>query len=320
MYRYAGLGIESEFGTAVPATVHLDIGGASLDSPSEPNLTYEGGLSRGIRQTRPGAYISEGNVEYGIDIATIGLFLFLGLGDYTKTGPDENALYTYEIKPRGGRHLPSATVRIGKDFKEQIFPGCCVSQMQMQVEKEFAMATVDFIGGKDYHGDLTAEASLLLPDAYPLAFPDITISIGGSDRSADVESISWTVNNNGDGESGVTMASRFPRRVHSGALDNGLELSVDFASFAEKELFWGDAGGPQENAGPTTQEIIITLNAGDAGSLNLVFPNATFQEVGLPVSGRDRIVQSIKVLPEYDETAGADVVATLITAVDLDTL
>ena len=86
--RYAGFGEETLYGTAVPAVVHVDIASATLDSPSDTESYYAGGLGRGTRTRRPGYYAPSGNLVYGWDIRTIARLLRWTLGGYRfTTGP-----------------------------------------------------------------------------------------------------------------------------------------------------------------------------------------------------------------------------------------
>jgi len=320
-YRYGGIGLEDTHGTPVPATMHLDIAGAGLDSPSDPNMVYEGGLTRGIRTTRPGAYIAEGNLEYAIDINSLGLFLKLVHGDYTKVGPDEDEFYDYTFKTRTGFLMPSATVRIGKDLFEHVFPGCVANQLSLEIEREFAKATVDWLGGRDFPDALVDMENLLLSGSYPLAFHDITFSRGGADKSALVEKTGISINNNGDVEGGISMGSRFPRRGWCGGMELGIELTVAFLDRSEKDAFWGNTDGTGADvSGGTEEEVIVHFDAGLDGELDLIFPKCLPQAVSLTPKGRDRMEQSVKLLPKHDDVAGTDMVAQLRCKMDLDTL
>ena len=85
VHRYAGFGEETVYGTAVAAAVHVDLASATLDSPSDTENYYGGGLGRGVRTRRPGYYSAAGDVVYAWDIRTIARLLRWTLGGYRFT-------------------------------------------------------------------------------------------------------------------------------------------------------------------------------------------------------------------------------------------
>jgi len=88
--RYLGLGIEGAYGTpAAEADFHLDIASASLDSPSEPVITYEGGIGRMPARIVPGAYVPGGGAEFGVTMETFAYLLYLLFG---VNATDDNAV------------------------------------------------------------------------------------------------------------------------------------------------------------------------------------------------------------------------------------
>lgn len=321
--RYLGIGLETDFGTPVDAEVHMDITNGNLDSPSEPEMTYDGGLSRGIRVHKPGAYISEGTVGYAMDINSIFWLLYLVFGNLTIDEEGEGpVLYDYNFVPK--RHdlcLPSATFRLGKDHYEHVFPGCVVSQIEISVDDEFAQVTATVVGGKDIKADVIIDLSTLeLPDQYPLAFHELNISLGGGDRSADINSITLTINNNANGDEGVKMGSRYPQKIYAGDIDVSASVDVDFVNMDEKEAFWGAAGGVSDD-GSTTSDITLTFGTENDGDLIFTIPKLLLTEVPHQPSGRDTLVQSISGTAIFDDDSDTEIAAKIEgTEIDYDTL
>jgi len=78
--RYLGVAKEKVFGAKKAARFHVDISSGGLDSPSDPNIHFEGGMGRYARRYVPGAYISAGGLEMAVDVSTLWYLLWLVLG------------------------------------------------------------------------------------------------------------------------------------------------------------------------------------------------------------------------------------------------
>jgi len=84
--RYLGLGLETIYGVApAEADFHIDPASISLDSPSEPFITYEGGVGRMPSSVIPGVYFPSGGADFPANIAILAYLLYLALGDQTLT-------------------------------------------------------------------------------------------------------------------------------------------------------------------------------------------------------------------------------------------
>ncbi|MBM7623719.1 phage tail tube protein [Sporohalobacter salinus] len=292
--RYFGIGLEKDYGKKSSPVQFMDIASSSLDSPTETEIDYTGGLSRGARVHRPGAYIPEGDITYAVDIHSIGYLLMLTLGNWTQSGPDKDNYYIYEMtNKKNGLVLPSATVYLGKDLFEHQFTGACVDQLELSIEDEYAEATISFKTSKDKKGSLRKEKDLILPEAYPLVFYDMNLKLDGESRGADLENLTLTINNNTDAEAGIGGAgSRFPQMIYAGDIEVSFDLDLAFNTMKEKESFWGGKDGPAKS-GSKEQEIIISMDSGKYGSLELKMPRTVYQEVAVQPEGRDRLTQSI---------------------------
>ncbi len=94
--RYAGFAQETEYnptGIAPEADYYVDIASATLDTPSDTQIVYGGGLGRTPFLHRPGFYAPAGNIVYAFDIRTIGFLLKWALGGYAFTGEHEEGEY-----------------------------------------------------------------------------------------------------------------------------------------------------------------------------------------------------------------------------------
>ena len=292
--RYAGLAVEPAFGDGpVPADVHVDIASASLDTPDEAVIYYEGGLGRGRNVSRPGYYHPEGDVVWAVDVRTIALALRAALGGYAfGDSAGDNGLSRHHLWASDDADLPSLTVELGKDAFEHIFDGCVVDEFVLEVEDEFATVTLELIGRKDRKGTIKAVTDLSLPDEYPLAFVDSTIAINGTDESAKLKSYTLTIANNIATDAGQRHGTRFPARLEATEREIGLEAELEFVDSEHLERVWGSSEGPSEE-GPAEVELELALDGGADGSATIELPRTLVHTVEAEVSGRDEVEQTI---------------------------
>ena len=161
--RYAGLAEEYSFNPVTPpdAIFHIDIGSATLDVPTDPNLHFEGGLYRGRKIIRPGFYAPTGNIVYPVDIRSIAYILKWALGSYVFTDGGEGA-NTHEIYGIEDLVLPSFCTRLGKDNFEHIFTGCVINSLEIKIEGEYVFITADI--DKNSSNITTANTTFALID------------------------------------------------------------------------------------------------------------------------------------------------------------
>lgn len=304
--RYAGLAEEPSYAELADAVQHLDIASASLDVPSEPRMIWDGGLGRSRRTPRPGYYSPSGDLAFAADVHSIHRPLKWALGGYLFTADGgDNSLNLHEAYGSEDVLLPSFTARVGKDVFEHVFGGCVVNQLQLEVSDEFAVVTVGVQARRDSKADLKAVPDLLLPAAYPLSFVDTKIELAGSDRSAKVRSLSMTLANNLAVDQGRGMGSRFPNEIPAGGRDVDLQLGVKFEDTEHLETFWGDADGASD-AGAGMVELVVTLDAGDDGKVELRFPSIQFSQPQQQPSGRQEIEQTLAAEAFADEVELSD--------------
>lgn len=293
--RYAGFAEEATYNPVTPpaADFHVDISSSSLDAATDTELEYGGGLGRSIRTHRPGFYSPSGNIAYAADIRTIASFLKWTLGGYefTPTG-GSGSLNLHEFFGTDDRLLDSFTARLGKDVFEHVFTGCVVNSMQLSVSDQYAEATIDMVAAKDYTATLQDPNSLLLPDEYPLSFPDVTTTIAASDVSAKVRSLTLDISNSADSSQGRGLGSRYPRRIPVSERTTTVDMSLWFDDITELQRFWGGSTGTN-TAGVSETPITITLDAGDDGIALITLPRVVYTSVQQTGSGRTEIEQSI---------------------------
>lgn len=289
----------------VPNTVIIETSGAVQHG-------HDDGFGR-IVLDAPGALT--GTIDYATGVMKI-------------TGGDISEAYTTTYDEGTFEHtvvsdnlpvLPSATLKLGKDELMHTFVGCAFNNLTLAVEKEWATITLDVIGQKDEKETIISLASLDLPQGFPLPFHKMTMKAADhgsalADISAIVEGLSMSFANNGDGEGGVTLGSRYPRKIYGGDLEITADLTLSFENTNELEDFWGAATGPSADG---TQEKVyqVFLDGGAIGDMTIDFHRTIM--TGPPVispSGRERITQSfsIQVLYDFVEAAAVSTVSNSV--------
>lgn len=311
--RYGGFVEEANFNPATPpdAVFHIEIGSAGLDVPDNPNIEYESGLYRGRTSLRPGFYAPAGNIVFPVDIRSIGYFLKWALGSYVYTdgGAGTN---THEIYGLEGTELPSFTSHIGKDAFEHIFTGCVVNSLQIAIESDYIIVTVDVIGAKDTKATLKAIADLTLFNENLLTFIAAGITFGGDSYNCKIKGFTITIENNADAAAGKGIGTRYPCRIPVGARNVNLSGTLYFEDETEYAKYWGQATGISDD-GPSNEEIIVTIDSGDDGSLELKFPKVIYTNVTAPPSGRAPIDHGFSAYAMVDTVTLADAVTEINT-------
>ncbi len=321
--RYLGLAREAVFNPAIPpmAEFFVDIASATLDAPADTQIIYEGGLTRGVRMHRPGFYAPAGNIVYAFDIRTIAFLLRCALGGYRFTAGTPPALNTHEIWSSFGNVMPSFTARLGKDHFEHVFTGCVINSLEIAVEGEYCMATAEIIAARDVRAAIADRGSIILPAEYPLVFHEVKASIAGSDRSADVKTLTLSIGNNLAVESGRGLGSRHPYRIPAQNLDVMLNMTLWYANSAELERYWGGATGPAIG-GSQEFPVVLNFDSGTHGDMIIELPRFAYTQVQQQPGGRGEIVQSVagrafltnETLLGGSPTVSTEILATVINA------
>lgn len=281
IYRYVGIGEEQEFGVAAPPVEYMDPESAEIDPSGDQAIIYEGasGLDR---IAKPGAYFSEGSLTTPVDLVAFPWFFKWALGGYSKQGEGP---YTHTFFPQQSPLMKSFTARVGKDIFEHVFTGMVVSTLELALEDQLLLGTVEMLGGRDEKGTLADPVNFTQGDVY--AFHEVNATVDGVDESATLETFTLTIETGADNEAGRTIGSRFPRRAYRGALVVEAEMTLGFFSTAQLEKFWGAPTGPTTG---NLQEFPMTINVGP--NIDIVIPRGIYTAMEQPVAGRERIEQT----------------------------
>jgi hypothetical protein len=297
--RYAAFAEESEYNedpTPEPV-MWADIASATLDTPSDTELTYEGGLSRGVRLHRPGFYAPSGNVVYADSVDTIHRAFRWALGGYAFTGDSPLNLHesyaTEFIDQEQG--VPSFATRIGKDIFEHRFRGCVVNSLELAVEDSFAQVTLDIASAQDEKGALDDTVIDKLAATPPFVFHEVFTSLSGVDASAYVRAFTLNIQNNADSDAGRSLGSRHPRRMPWGNRRINVTMNVWYEDTSHIERVWGGATGPVPG-GSTELPVVATMDAGVDGLVVMTMPRVLWTGVSTTPSGQGRIEQTINAM------------------------
>jgi hypothetical protein len=226
-------------------------------------------------------------------------FSLVGLGaSEAHTADYDYGLYKHVIRPQGDVKLPSFTAALGKDFMEQVFPGCAIGTLSFTVEKELAMVSLDIVGGEDQKETIKDLEDLILLEEFPMPFHDVSFQYGDYQGvlaaiDCDVDALSLEVANNADAEGGLGLNNRFPCDVYSGPLDISIELTLKYNDTQNKEDFWGGSTGPTES--PQEKACKIILDAGAYGNIEIDIPRMIITGNPIQLTGRERGTQTVSI-------------------------
>lgn len=312
--RYVGFKQESAYGTeATGSTYDIDVASMGLDVPDDPNIALPT-LNRFQARHIPGYYAPSGQMEYPMDIHTIGWFLKFLLGGYEYTAgvnPDPNV---HEFYSMPGYDLPSFTCRVGKDTFEHVFLGTVIDKMNLTIENELATIQADMFAQKDKHTTLRTSLNEPDPDLYPMAFYNAGLTIGGSDVSADVKSFSFDYGNGVSIEDGQGLGSRFPYYIKAATGEAGIGIKLYDDSLDLVQDYWGDTAGPSESP-QTPIEMVATFESGTFGTMTLTFPSTYYKKVPTEITGSDPRIPDLSVGVEAATVTLEDAVTEVFTPV-----
>ncbi len=240
-----------------------------------------------------------------IDYAT-GVLLVTGATvSHAYTTTYDEGTFEHIIESDNDNVMPSATFALGKDLFEHTFTGTVISQMVLSVSREWAVITLDVLAQKDEKDTIRTLVNVTLPQGSPIPFHKVTMKAADygsalADISAIVEELTLTINNNGDGEGGVTIGSRHPRKIFAGDLEVLADLVVHFDDTTILEDFWGGAAAPSAD-GTQEKAYQVFLDGGVLGDVTIdLFKAIMTTPPDISPSGRDRISQSFSVEALFD--------------------
>lgn len=297
--RYLKIGEETEFAEeAREYEETLDPESAAIDPAGEDKLIYEGmgGLDR---KAGLGVYSTEGEISIPLDDLATGWFWKWALGGYEVKGAEDeegnkSAPYTHIFSPSTTPLMDSFSAKIGKDILEHVFLGNVIDEIEIEVENEWALMTVSTLGAKDKKSTLDDE--LEYTEGMLFTAPMASLTKDDDDKSAEINSLSLTLETGANLEDSAGFGSRFPTKPFRGSMVVELELELGFDSEEELLSFWGDNDGPSTT---DIDEFSYTLSFGD--NVDFIFPRLVYTGSEQPAEGRENIVQTVTARALYDD-------------------
>ncbi|UOQ43352.1 phage tail tube protein [Halobacillus salinarum] len=291
--RYLQIGEEANYGEEASTYAEtLDPETVDIDSEDDDKLIYEG-MSGLDRLAQVGVYSTSGSITLPVDDLASGWFWKWALGGYNVTG-DGSTPYTHEFTPKRGSTMTSFSAKVGKDIFAHIFLGNVIESIELEVENEWALMTVNTLGAKDKHGTLEEQT---FTEGNVFTAPMVTLDRDGSDVSPDVSSLSLSVETGANVEDSQGVGSRFPTKAFMGSMVVNLDLTLDFENTDQLTQFWG---GDTEPSTDTISEFGYTLHIGE--NYDISFPRMIYTSSNQGVEGRDAIQQELTARALFDPT------------------
>lgn len=308
--RYLKIGEEAKYGEeATEYAETLDPESVSIEPESDDKMIYEG-MSGLDRLAALGVYSTSGSITLPLDDLATGWFWKWLLVGYQVTGTDdgsgtETAPYTHVFSPQRQPLMPSFTAKVGKDIMEHVFLGNVIESIELEVESEWALMTINTLGAKDAKSTLSEP---VFTEGNVFTAPMASLEKSGVDVSASVNSMSLSIETGANIENSQGFASRFPTKAFMGSMVATLEITLGFDSADELIEFWGGSDGPSID---NIQEFDYVAHFGD--TLDIIFPRLVYTASSQPAEGRDGIVQTLTARALFDEATGEGPVQVSLT-------
>lgn len=307
--------------------VYINMASSSLDTPGETNIEVPSAFGRAADEFEPGFYSPSGNVVYPVNIRTIVNFLKWGLGGYAfmagapadATAGTPAGLNIHEAWGDDTRILPPVLVRVGKDQFEDAFRSMVVESMELSVEDALTNLTIEFAGQRNFRAVLQAKNAVkqALPTERKIPFHQVNVSIDGVLQQRKMKTLTLSIGNSTDAESGRYLGTRFPGRVPANERSTTLSTEMDFSDLTQLQRIWGDPDGATESSRAAEFPVEIEFNGGkNADSLDqlllVTLPKVHYQTVETQPSGREEMTQPVTMIG-YQGDVTLDDGATVVT-------
>jgi hypothetical protein len=201
--------------------------------------------------------------------------------------------------------LPSFTSFMGVDTIEHQISGCVINKMELAAEDDFLTLKFDMFGQTPTTSAIKAYEDLSLNDDYPLAFYEVNLHMrelgsttpwGAATKiSEDVKKLKTSIDNGVSDKDGLRLGSRFPGFLPAGERTPSMTFDYLYLDNQFIEMLWGSADGPLERTGSTEVEMMVEIDAGLYGNVEIWFPRVIVTGSPLKSKGRDPIIQDITV-------------------------
>jgi len=236
--RYAGLGKETTYQTAVAATVYADVRSERIE-PDHGVIIPESASRRAFQKFSLGAYRARGPLEiYAGPRNGASALLEAVLGKVTTTENVTGQVWTHVFDVE--KTIPSFTLRLGVELAERILAGCLLNSL----EARFAFGEDVIFTGTVFHGKPETKGTLGTPTISPemhFSFTGATISIAGT-ASESVSEARVLIENTIPFDRGVIGKREFPwikvgKRKVTGSLSLFFDSTTEYDRFLAGTTF-----------------------------------------------------------------------------------
>jgi len=301
--RYIGIAEETTYGTYVAPTNYIDVFSESFSATNQP--TYIDGVGmRAHRRFVPGMYGLTGGFECVGDIVTIGWLLKMITGSVSTSGASDPYEHTFEET----QDIYSYSICIGREVDERKITSFGASTLRLEWSGSEPMtAAVEGVAQKD----TTAAIGTPTWDDEPV-IGSVHCTFEWDDAAINVESGRLEISNN-LAEDAWRLGTRFQTGLYPQRFEVDFSLDLAFENLDLWKDFWGAAAATEPQATLATHKLEFLMDTGVTNrTLDIALARVVIDSGNVPMSGRDRLIQTIEGKAIYDSTA-TNVIEAVLT-------
>lgn len=279
--RYIGVGEETVYGTAVAATDFIEGINEAVNTRIE-DKAQETMAIRADEKSQSGLMTSEGSFEMYVEPENgFGWLLKWALGDPVSAVVGTSTTYTHTWSPPSDT-LDAFTVRIGRETKEHVFPGCLIDQLEISAETgDYAIARVTVMGK-----DEDAPGSLGTPtfsDLKAFIFTGAAFEIDDGVNTT-LRTFNLLINNNTETDAHTMGDGAYQAQPDVQRLD--ITGTLDLSDFDNTE-FTSFTGGSSVKLMLKFTGEVVAASPTHTYELTITLPKCIYQDYESNISARD---------------------------------
>lgn len=312
---YVGLAFESSFGTGIAPETYVDAtsDGFGLDNqPDFINTTR----SRGTQKAEAGPLADEGSVDMPANPENgLGMLLAAVLGSESFT-TSETSVGQHTFTP--GDTLPSLSVEVDRDTDVVRHTGCGVDTLELEhAAEEMLTASADVIAQEPDPTPTTTTPTY--SDLRNFRWNDGTMTFAGTDRTADLQDVTWSIEN---GMGSEYRGARTLGKISLGERPVTATATLDFETRELFNMFLGaaDADSVQDqlatvgvNLNWQTPETIASTSTNY--ELDVDMPSCTVNTHDANIDQNSLVAEEVEFRAIVDDSLGSEVEVTLTNGI-----
>jgi hypothetical protein len=313
---YVGLAVESTFGTGVAPGTYVDAtsDGFELDNQPEFQNTTR---SRATHKAEAGPLSDEGSVDLPANPENgLGILLAAALGSESFSEGSSASVGVHTFTPDDS--LPSLSVEVDRDTDVVRHLGCGVDTLELEhAAEEMLTASADVIAKEP--DPSVSSTTPGYSDLRNFRWNDGTMTFNGTDRTADLQDVTWSIEN---GMGSEYRGARTLGKISVGERPITATATLDFETTELFEQFLGaaDATSPQDqlatvgvNLKWSTPETIASSS--DNYALEVDMPTCSVNTHSANIDQNSLVAEEVEFRAIVDDTLGAEAEVTLTNGV-----